>query len=106
MSEQERPVLTHVFQIIEDKQQGFIFFKDGRQVPCHKQMPMMAETVIQGQPAQIMRLPCSSNCAKANVYKYADGRIGYQVLCDGTPLMYPITPNAEKEDSQSKLVKM
>ncbi len=95
---QHPPVLAHVFQLGKSDIYGMIFFKDGKEVPCHKQAPLIAASKIQGGENQMFRLPCCSTCAKANVFKKEDGSLLYQVLCEGTANNYPITPNPEEKE--------
>ena len=72
----------HIYSILEEKQNGFVLVKDGRQVFCHKLQPIPTQGNFAGQ-VSLLRMPCCTNCGRATIFKQ-DEKTYYEQSCEGT----------------------
>lgn len=108
---------THVFTIsvTSEPNPRKCLMKDGRQVICHKQPPLIMQRNVQvaGQPSvDIVPVPCSTDCGKANIMQmvHPDGKetISWRQSCDSIGLEVNVMDAKEAEEfykEQEKLNK-
>jgi hypothetical protein len=56
--------MNHTYEVKEDKNYGYVLFKDKRECFCPFQQPVPTQGM---GGVGLMRLPCSTSCPKANL---------------------------------------
>lgn len=103
---------THVFTISATNETNprKCLMKDGRQVLCHKQSPIIMPRNIQaaGQPTHdILPVPCSTDCGKANIMRTImpdnSEKFSWRQGCDPIGLEVNLMSAEEAEEYYKKL---
>ena len=93
----------HLYKAIEDKQNGFVLHKDGRQVPCHKLQPIPTQGF--GGQVNLIRLPCCTQCGKATITLYENQNV-YRQSCDGVVSEFILDEIISENNPEAKLLKI
>lgn len=93
----------HLYKAIEDKQNGYVLHKDGRQVPCHKLQPIPTQGF--GGQVNLIRLPCCTQCGKATITQEEGFEVYYQ-SCDGMKSRFVLEEIISDNNPEAKVLKI
>ncbi len=87
---------THKYTTrIDEKTKETVLVKDGRDVNCHKIMPIVGQSQF---GMNVMRIPCTTTCGRASICKNANGGLQYLQTCDSDNEVFDLS-EAEKADN-------